>query len=80
MEHSDSPKWKLNLIDVYKAVRGGLVVFASAFVAEFIVQARTLIDTGVMPTTVADLTMYVKIAVASTIVELGRRFLTEHQQ
>lgn len=76
MEHSSSPRWSINWTDLYKSARGGLVVFASAFSTVFVVQAQQILETGGMPMTIEAAWLAFRMAVVSTIVELGRRYLT----
>lgn len=70
MDQSTSPKYSLNKADLFKALRGLVVVLAGAaltYVADMIPN----VDFGMYTPLV--------VSVSSTLIELGRRFLTDYQ-
>lgn len=76
MESSSSPRWSINWTDLYKSVRGAVVVFVAAFPTVFVAHVEQIIETGGMPMTIDAAWSAFKIAIVSTLVELGRRYLT----
>lgn len=69
MEPSSSPKFELNKTDVLKAMRGLLVVMVGAGLTH-VVEVVTVTDFGEMTPVI--------VSVVSTLVELGRRWLTNY--
>lgn len=69
MEPSTSPKYSLNTTDVLKALRGLLVVLVGAALT-YLLEAVGQFDFGQLTPVV--------VSVASTLVEIGRRWLTDY--
>lgn len=67
---SSSPKFALDTTDLFKAARGLLVVLAGATLT-YLLETIPQIDFGGYTPVVVSLT--------STMVELGRRYLTSYQ-
>lgn len=76
---STSPRWKINLTDYWKSVRGGAVVFVAAAYPVFLDQLEIAFG-GEFTLDVARIVLAFKVAVVATLVELGRRYVTNYSK
>jgi hypothetical protein len=77
-EPSSSPTGKLNWIDLYKSVRGGVVVFVATFGTIVVPQFQKLMESGAFDLT--SIVIALKVATVATVMELCRRYLTNYEQ
>ncbi len=75
---SISPQFRLDWVDLYKSLRGWLVVFVGTFGTIFLGQLQMTFSSGTFPTDLSGIFLAIKIATVATIVELGRRYMTDH--
>jgi len=67
---SDSPQFALNKTDVFKALRGLVVVLAGAALT-YVADMIPSVDFGMYSPLV--------VSISSTLIELARRFVTDYQ-
>lgn len=73
---SSSPFGKINWTDLYKALRGSVLVFVAAFVLGGLEAVNSLVQTGDLGS--LDLARSVLISTFSFLLETARRYFTNY--
>ena len=71
----DSQKWTLNKTDIWKTIRGGLVIAAGAFLV-YAAQAITNFDFATLDPMYAKIAQGVAVTLSASLLEIGRRWMS----